>query len=447
MYGMKNLLKLYISKFRAIEEADLDLKGITVVTGVNGCGKSTLSKFLYYSFKTVNEFDRIVINNLNEDLAEIRNFVFILRQEIKRVKNYNTDGNMLNDVSVRYRQVRKMTYTLADKDNILSELQSMENEYVELYKHSFGVPSSSSKRLVNILEDILSTDGSVKDFPSLMNGLYNRIEEIFYRYAMVSETRPSEMVEDELAAAFDYGDIPEHYSISEYGDAVIGNDVKHISYFHTIKNSVYIDTPMLLGADFYYKGYWDDVNRLLKKNNAGNLDTSPVSSIILSQIIKGESNYQEDDVLTDKFVFTTQTGKTYNLLDCATGVKSFSILQMLLKNGFMSGNTFLIIDEPEVHLHPQWVVEYARLIVLLNKYLGVKFLVASHNPDMVSAIKYISVKEQVSNVLNFYLAEPADSNEESYRYRNLGLDINPIFESFNIALDRINLYGVSDDEE
>ena len=120
---------------------------------------------------------------------------------------------------------------------------------------------------------------------------------------------------------------------------------------------------------------------------------------------------------------------------------------MLLKNGFMSGNTFLIIDEPEVHLHPQWVVEYARLIVLLNKYLGVKFLVASHNPDMVSAIKYISVKEQVSNVLNFYLAEPADSNEESYRYRNLGLDINPIFESFNIALDRINLYGVSDDEE
>ncbi|MBE6247273.1 MAG: hypothetical protein E7110_07755 [Bacteroidales bacterium] len=143
----------------------------------------------------------------------------------------------------------------------------------------------------------------------------------------------------------------------------------------------------------------------------------------------------------------TQTGKTYNLLDCATGVKSFSILQMLLKNGFMSGNTFLIIDEPEVHLHPQWVVEYARLIVLLNKYLGVKFLVASHNPDMVSAIKYISVKEQVSNVLNFYLAELADSNEESYRYRNLGLDINPIFESFNIALDRINLYGVSDDEE
>jgi len=113
----------------------------------------------------------------------------------------------------------------------------------------------------------------------------------------------------------------------------------------------------------------------------------------------------------------------------------------------MSGNTFLIIDEPEVHLHPQWVVEYARLIVLLNKYLGVKFLVASHNPDMVSAIKYISVKEQVSNVLNFYLAELADSNEESYRYRNLGLDINPIFESFNIALDRINLYGVSDDEE
>ena len=104
----------------------------------------------------------------------------------------------------------------------------------------------------------------------------------------------------------------------------------------------------------------------------------------------------------------------------------------------------LIIDEPEVHLHPQWIVEYARMLVLLNKELGVKLFIATHNPDMISAIKYISEKEDVSQQLNFYLAQ---SNPDfTYGYKALGGDIDEIFGSFNIAIDRINLYGEVEDE-
>lgn len=61
----------------------------------------------------------------------------------------------------------------------------------------------------------------------------------------------------------------------------------------------------------------------------------------------------------------------YNLLDVATGVKSFAILQLLIKNGSLSDKTLLIMDEPESHLHPQWTVKYARLIVLLDKEVGI----------------------------------------------------------------------------
>ena len=90
-------------------------------------------------------------------------------------------------------------------------------------------------------------------------------------------------------------------------------------------------------------------------------------------------------------------------------------------------------------------MEYARLIVLLNKQLGVKFFIASHNPDMVSAIKYIAQKEKVADSLNFYLAHKLP-NTYSYYYIDLQRNIDPIFESFNIALDRINQYGIDEDE-
>ena len=67
-------------------------------------------------------------------------------------------------------------------------------------------------------------------------------------------------------------------------------------------------------------------------------------------------------------------------------------------------------------------------------------MIASHNPDMVAAIQAIAGKEGVLDSTNFYLAQKADGSHR-YVYKNLGNNIEEIFRSFNIALDRIKLYG------
>ena len=85
-------------------------------------------------------------------------------------------------------------------------------------------------------------------------------------------------------------------------------------------------------------------------------------------------------------------------------------------------------------------IEYARVIVLLNKEIGIKFFIASHNPDMVSAIRYISEKEGVLENLNFYIARKIE-DKYLYDYKHLEQEIEPIFESFNKAIDGINKYG------
>ena len=66
---------------------------------------------------------------------------------------------------------------------------------------------------------------------------------------------------------------------------------------------------------------------------------------------------------------------------------------------------------------------------------------------MISAIKYISEKEKVADSLTFYIAKEIDSEGfGKYKFKNLGTDIEEIFSSFNIALDRINQYGALQDE-
>ena len=66
-------------------------------------------------------------------------------------------------------------------------------------------------------------------------------------------------------------------------------------------------------------------------------------------------------------------------------------------------------------------------------------MVASHDPDMVAAINAMAEAEGLSDVTNFYQA-----SKELDTYANAGNDISAIFQSFNIALDRIDEYTATD---
>ena len=96
-------------------------------------------------------------------------------------------------------------------------------------------------------------------------------------------------------------------------------------------------------------------------------------------------------------------------------------------------------------MHPQWIVEYARMLVLIHKTLGTKLFLASHDPDFIAAIKAIAKREEVLEETNFYISS-SEEQECSYRYnfKWLGKDIETVFESFNIALERIQQYGDTD---
>ena len=52
---MKSKFSISVRDVHAIKEAEIDLNGITVLSGENGCGKSTLSKLLYGFIKSYNQ--------------------------------------------------------------------------------------------------------------------------------------------------------------------------------------------------------------------------------------------------------------------------------------------------------------------------------------------------------------------------------------------------------
>jgi predicted ATPase len=45
----------------------------------------------------------------------------------------------------------------------------------------------------------------------------------------------------------------------------------------------------------------------------------------------------------------------------------FIIITQLFKIHFLDERTLIVLDEPEVHLHPNWQLKYAEIITLLVK--------------------------------------------------------------------------------
>ena len=146
-------------------------------------------------------------------------------------------------------------------------------------------------------------------------------------------------------------------------------------------------------------------------------------------------------VTAKKWQFERSDGKgAYPLEECATGIKAFSVLNFLYTRGLLNNRSLLIVDEPESHLHPQWILEYAKILVKLNKNLGVRLLLATHSPDMLNAIRRVANVDEVPD-LRFYLAyEIVADGPQKYKFESLGRNVEPIFSAFNLAMDKTEAY-------
>lgn len=453
---MANDLRLEISNFRAIGHADIILDGITVIAGENGSGKSTISKLLYHTIKVVNEYDSIIDEQLKSRLRRIssnfrdvlRDYSYVFEDRETKYEELNKQfSNAIQLVSTDFDDSKmyfinllvdaiswiiELIEKLQDSDMRVKFMTSSIFRNRDINKHI----ESINKKLKSVLPISQQNEISDSVLDVTFNVLIEYTEKLYSECNDKKYNRYIDELSNKLKRQFEESIESINYNIFEHGLGLIERELNKIYSFNQIDNVIYIDTPMAFGVlDNNNKNeHWIDLYRLLTN------DLYSIEDSLSSQIIHGSAKFERTDLFRNKFVFKRDDGKEFNLMEVATGVKSFSILQMLLNNGSLNGNTLLILDEPEAHLHPQWIVEYGRFLVYLNKEVGVKLLVASHSPDMVSALKYITEKEGSPEILNFYLAEQGES-EYKYDYRHLGTEIDAIFESYNKSYEKLDNYA------
>ena len=164
----------------------------------------------------------------------------------------------------------------------------------------------------------------------------------------------------------------------------------------------------------------------------------------ITDLIHGRFEYMEDDLDCNGEGFKFERDNvSFSMKTSSSGLKQIGSIQMLINNNQLARNDFLIIDEPEVNLHPEWQVRLAELLVLLVHDLNVTVYVNSHSPHFIEAIEVLSVKYGLRDETRFYMTSfveefnKYDFVELDYSnlrelYRNLG---NPYNEINKIRLE------------
>ena len=436
-------IKLTVNNFRAIESAEIELDGITVVSGENGCGKSTLSKLLYYAFKSAIEYDKLVYWELFASLDKIASKLDGALLDL--YANLDTKIRML--LPIRPQQLNSIEDCYSTEEFIVTYIDYLKIIYPHLVSDQAKAYINSMQYfIVSLLDDKGDKIEELqkKSWKDLLDELVAKVHSDIDIAKDKVQKRELKLFDSILIRVFKDREIGQKFNLYERGASIINREIDRLMNVRTVERVLYIDTPMAVGLSNPELAYWKNLDKTLKMLDYSSAKETSIEKILSDDILHGNVSFDEN--VLDRFTYKRADGLEINLLECATGAKSFAAIQLLLKNGFFNDKTLMMIDEPEAHLHPQWIVEFARMIVLLNKELGVKFFIASHSPDMISAIKYISEKEGVTPNLNFYLAEKKNSTDYTYSYRALGTNIDDIYASFNIAFDKIDLYGTVDDE-
>lgn len=433
---MNSKFSISVKDIRAIKEAEVELNGITVLSGENGCGKTTLAKLLYGFIKTSINFDEVLLEFFYEKLTTSNELLrdFIPKEQKKIIDSESDDYLYLSSNSTNSEDYIS--------NIILPKIKTIRQKYEE---NEFNLSDTAFSRLLKLYarrvrkfeaENVIDL---LNDYESFMQSVQQEISEL-------KTSRNLKIFNSMFSAYFGENTDKWNYSFKEYDSSLIDKKSKTVTFQKSFSEVIYVDVPTVF--DNYRiltnKTPLNELRRILVKNDSipGN---NPIAAII-EETLKGKISRKED-VFSRIFMYTAKNGQSIPLSQAASGLKCFAVLERLFANGSLNEDSLLIVDEPEVHLHPKWIVEYARVLVLIQKYLHTTVLIASHNPDMISAIKYISEKEKVADSLTFYIAKEIDSEGfGKYKFKNLGTDIEEIFSSFNIALDRINQYGALQDE-
>lgn len=416
-------MELKIRNVGKIDSADIEIKGITIIAGLNGTGKSTVSRSLFAMFHSFSNISRKI--NWEKQYAIEKLFfssnyfleIYFINERDKSIEEISailagkTDKKNVYDILVRYFNNHELVEEVIDEIIKINSAtnESLQNEIVsEIFLDEFNGYITNIRSHKDSRIELKIRDFEIKVLFDYNNELLEVKEKKELAHEIVYIDDP--FIID--SHNFSKKDV-EWSFLSRTGEKITNHRMSLLSHYANTKNLTLIDRANLK----------DKLKVIYKKIN----DTLGSDMSLFETDKDGISG--------------SKRTRGLSLDSLSSGMKTFYLIKSLIDNGTIVQNGTLILDEPEVHLHPDWQVTLAEVIVLLQREMGLHILINTHSPYFLRAIEVFSGKYDTEDVVKYYLSY---NDGDNAKMKDVTFNISEIYKVLSGPLQRIENEGYND---
>lgn len=396
---------LSINNINKVQEALIKLNGLTVIAGENGSGKSTVGKMLFSVVqvlkstqdKSFSKSDNLLDKHIRALYTRIRSIRALRFQNIYNAipREYQLK-KMLIESEITIPQLREGVVSIINqienvtprtKANIEKDLKNLEL-VIEKRSNRAAVQASSIQSLIE------------SEFMNSACSVGTDISEVLFDISDADESKISFSIENNIVK-----------EVRCRGQEFL-EDATYVEsplYLHMIDTLNYsMQYVEIEGPRAFFRigmiptHIKDFINKMAyaKDISVGMFNENKELITHVEDIMKGSFRFNKDT----KSLYFVSDGNYFSPINTASGTKTFGVLQLLLQSEIIGPNKVLIWDEPENHLHPEWQVHFADVILQLVQ-AGIPIVISTHSPYFIQAIRFYSAKYNAEKDVNYYFAE------------------------------------------
>ena len=401
---MLSNLNFKIKDIGPVKKVDIDIGKINVVGGLNATGKSTVSKLLYCILKgnIANRQDfaySLIMPSIRGVVKQSQDF------ELNELFNLSDDEflDIYNKVRNEIAHDSLSDYNW-DEESRLNQIKKIERQMAVIEKND-------NELYFSILRRTLTSEFSSVKFNGTMNlrGVYNDIP---FDYDI--DLRNRLLKNSSIHSFFSVSDVNyiDSHSLLDITPSRLVNRRKNERMMH-ILHSLYDDSEALEFLDEEFN------EKIIEAEET------------INDLIRGRFESKNG-----KFTFISNEGHETFMEDTSSGIKQIGIIQILLANRKIKEDSFLIIDEPEVNLHPEWQIKFAEILCILAHDLNVHIYINTHSPLFIESMSIFSEYYYLKDESNFYLTEKQGNG---FTFKSIANDdMGAVYENLSRPYDDLD---------
>lgn len=438
-------MQLFLHNIGKFKDASITVDGITVIAGENNTGKSTVGKALFLYLHSLLHMEEAVRTDSIETIQrEMQKPLETLDRLCRRLSNAQRRHKVSRADEIRRKYAAKIVDD--DYDALDQLLDDLAVEHAGLYgltaadfENAREDYESWKKTIGEEIENLLK----ISDRNIAVRKVSNDVDRYFSGDLITIGSRTGEI-------RAEYADDKKENVLRFERDSKGARDlcVGIIQEETVLASPVYMESPKTV--DQLYRvskgaaGVSEYFSEILSPNalgasmkQLGNFHTE-MQATATQQAQADELTRQFsrniEDTVGGSLQFNAVNGlqfqengksRVVDISNLSNGIKSLTLLEYAIECGCLGHGDCLILDEPEINLHPAWQIRYAEQIVYLQKLLGISVVLTTHTPYFLEAVELYTRKYEIEKRCHYYTTEIDDHGD--CQLREVTGNTEPIF--------------------